>query len=104
MTQITSRSDARHDLPITGECSNGFKTDSAIVLCNGDQLWRGDEYLWQSTFHRAESRDKLKDMKQRFLNQKLGKRNNRRAELQKAKRLVSKSRRSFNPKPRGQSV
>jgi hypothetical protein len=33
-------------------------------------------------------------MKQRFLNQKLGKRNSRRAQLDKAKGLMSKSKRS----------
>jgi len=38
-------------------------------------------------------------MKQRFLNQKLGKRNSRRAEIEKAKRVLSASK---LPKPRTQ--
>jgi hypothetical protein len=36
-------------------------------------------------------------MKQRFLNQKLGKRNSRRAEINKAKRLLNER---WQPKPR----
>jgi len=56
--------------------------------------------LWPVAFARTKSRDKyLKTMKQRFLNQKLGKRNSRRAELQKAKRLMNKSGSLSRPKP-----
>jgi hypothetical protein len=42
-------------------------------------------------------------MKQRFLNQKLGKRNSRRAQLQKAKHLLGKSRSSSSSKPSDES-
>jgi len=38
-------------------------------------------------------------MKQRFLNQKLGKRNSRRADLQKAKAVFSQSKRAVSHRP-----
>jgi hypothetical protein len=43
-------------------------------------------------------------MKQRFLNQKLGKRNSRRTELQKAKAVFSQSRNRPMPRPTSPST